>query len=190
MLFDESQEEELAAKKKSGEDFEDVKPLAEELIDTLIDMLFLADFTVPRPQNSKNKITYAIWQSGVGCNTSIASTKEFESNRCEILRLLLALTSQSMYIPANLLPVQGVRAITYIASCPDKQVVLSLLCSLLNTVSLTSQPERLEKLIITKALKYNPVSWRVPYNPLALKEPKEALVTYSLQVSRCYAMAQ
>lgn len=36
---------------------------------------------------------------------------------------------------ANLLPVQGVKAITYIATCPDKQVVLSVLCSLLNTVS-------------------------------------------------------
>lgn len=35
---------------------------------------------------------------------------------------------------AGLLPVQGVKAITYIATCPDKQVVLTLLCSLLNTV--------------------------------------------------------
>jgi High-temperature-induced dauer-formation protein len=40
-----------------------------------------------------------------------------------------------MYMSANLLPVQGVKAITYIATCPDKQVVLSVLCSLLNTVS-------------------------------------------------------
>jgi hypothetical protein len=31
--------------------------------------------------------------------------------------------------------VKGVKAITYIATCPDKQVVLSVLCSLLNTVS-------------------------------------------------------
>ncbi|RFU33486.1 hypothetical protein B7463_g2850, partial [Scytalidium lignicola] len=164
VIFDESQEEELAAQKKRVEAFEDVKPLAEELIDTLIDMLFFADFTVPRPQNGKSKVTYAIWQSGVGCNTPIATSKEFESNRCEVLRLLLTLTSKSMYMPANLLPVQGVRAITYIASCPDKQVVLSVLCSLLNT-----------------ALKYNPASWRVPYNPLVYKEPKEALVVYSLQ---------
>ncbi|KAH8805907.1 high-temperature-induced dauer-formation protein-domain-containing protein [Xylogone sp. PMI_703] len=164
VLFDESQDDELTAQKKRVEDFEDVKPLAEELIDTLVDLLFFADFTVPRPQNSKDKITYAIWQSGVGCNTPIASSKEFESNRCEILRLLLTLTSQSMYMPANLLPVQGVRAITYIATCPDKQVVLSVLCSLLNT-----------------SLKYNPASWRVPYNPLVFKEPKEALVIYSLQ---------
>jgi hypothetical protein len=34
----------------------------------------------------------------------------------------------------GILPVKGVKAITYIATCPDKQVVLSVLCSLLNTV--------------------------------------------------------
>ena len=32
------------------------------------------------------------------------------------------------------LPVQGVKAITYITTCQDKQAVLTLLCSLLNTV--------------------------------------------------------
>jgi hypothetical protein len=98
-------------------------------------MLFYADFTLPKPPNSKNKVSYAIWQSGVGCNTSIGTSKEFESNRTEILRLLLTLTSQSMYMSANMLPVQGVKAISYIVTCPDKQVVLSVLCSLLNTVS-------------------------------------------------------
>jgi hypothetical protein len=108
--------------------------LAEELIDTLMDLLFFADFTLPRTQNSKSKVSYAIWQSGVGCNTSVGTSKEFENNRIEILRLLLALTSQSMYMSPTLLPVKGVKAITYIVTCPDKQVVLSVLCSLLNTV--------------------------------------------------------
>ena len=36
----------------------------------------------------------------------------------------------------GILPVKGVKAITYLATCPDKQVVLSTLCSLLNTVGL------------------------------------------------------
>jgi hypothetical protein len=133
VLFDESQEE-LAKLEAAGEEFEEVKPLVEELLDTLIDLLFFADFTIPKPADTKNKVTYAIWQSGVGCNTSIGSSKEFENNRTEILRLLLTLTGQSMYMSANLLPVQGVKAISHIATCPDKQVVLSLLCSLLNTV--------------------------------------------------------
>ena len=135
MLFDGSPEE-LQKLESAAEEFEDVKPLAEELIDTLIDLLFFSDFTLPRTNNSKNKVTYAIWQSGVGCNTAIGTSKEFESNRTEILRLLLTLTSRSLYMSANVLPVQGVKAITYIATCPDKQVVLSVLCSLLNTVSL------------------------------------------------------
>jgi hypothetical protein len=134
VIFDESQEE-LQKLEAAAQEYEDVKPLAEELIDTLIDLLFFAEFTLPKPQNSKNKVSYAIWQSGVGCNTPVGTSKEFESNRCEILRLLLTLTSQSMYMSASLLPVQGVKAITYIATCPDKQVVLSVLCSLLNTVS-------------------------------------------------------
>jgi hypothetical protein len=133
VLFDESQEE-LAKLEAAGEEFEEVKPLAEELIDTLIDLLFFADFTLPKPPNTKNKVTYTIWSSGVGCNTPIGTSKEFESNRTEVLRLLLTLTSQSMYMSANLLPVQGVKAISYIVTCPDKQVVLSVLCSLLNTV--------------------------------------------------------
>ena len=44
-------------------------------------------------------------QSGVGCNTSMASTKETESNRIEILRLLIAITSKAMYIPSSKSPV-------------------------------------------------------------------------------------
>ncbi|PSS23237.1 hypothetical protein M430DRAFT_40430 [Amorphotheca resinae ATCC 22711] len=163
VLFDESPEEQ-AKLEAAGEEFEEVKPLAEELIDTLMDLLFFADFTLPRTQNSKSKVSYAIWQSGVGCNTSVGTSKEFENNRIEILRLLLALTSQSMYMSPTLLPVKGVKAITYIVTCPDKQVVLSVLCSLLNTT-----------------LKYNPASWKVPYNVQVFKDPKQILVTYALQ---------
>jgi hypothetical protein len=134
VLFDESQE--VAPKTNTAtEEFEEAKPLAEELIDTLIDMLFFSDFTLPKQGHGKPKVTYAIWQSGVGCMTTVATTKEFESNRCEILRLLLAMAGQSMYMAPNLLPQRGIRTLTHLCSCPDKQVVLSTLCSLLNTVS-------------------------------------------------------
>ncbi|OJJ06965.1 hypothetical protein ASPVEDRAFT_141725 [Aspergillus versicolor CBS 583.65] len=165
VLFDEAQAEE-------GQDpaspplneYEDVKPLAEELIDTLMDLLFYTDFTIPKLPSAKSKISYSIWQSGVGCNTSMGSTREFESNRCEILRLLLTITGKAMYTSSSLLPVQGVRAITYITTCQEKQAVLTLLCSLLNT-----------------AIKYNPASWRVPYDHVVWKDPRQILVIYSLQ---------
>ncbi|KAK3944972.1 high-temperature-induced dauer-formation protein-domain-containing protein [Diplogelasinospora grovesii] len=163
VLFDESQEEVREAI-PTGDEFEDAKPLAEELIDTLIDLLFFSDLTVPKQPHGRPKVSYAIWQSGVGCNATIPTTKEHESNRCEILRLLLTLTSQSMYMSPSVLPQKGTRALTHICTCPDKQVVLSVLCSLLNTT-----------------LKFNPASWRVPYNALVFKDPKQILVTYTLQ---------
>lgn len=132
VLFDGVQQD--ADQKTPTEEFEDAKPLAEELIDTLIDLLFFSDLTVSKQPHGKPKVTYAIWQSGVGCNTAVPTTKEHESNRCEILRLLLTLASQSMYKSPNVLPIKGTRALTYICTCPDKQTVLSVLCSLLNTV--------------------------------------------------------
>ncbi|WYZ38844.1 hypothetical protein EsH8_III_000758 [Colletotrichum jinshuiense] len=164
VLFDGAQEGQRPPK-NDVEDFEDAKPLAEELIDTLIDLLFFSDLTLPRQPSGRPKVTYAIWQSGVGCNTVVATTKEFESNRSEILRLLLTMTSQSMYMSPNTLPQRGVRALTHICTCSDKQVVLSVLCSLLNTT-----------------LKYNPATWRVPYNTLVFKDEKQILVTYTLQL--------
>ncbi|KAK6075298.1 high-temperature-induced dauer-formation protein [Seiridium cupressi] len=164
VLFDEAQPDDPEPKDPVDE-FEETKPLAEELIDTLIDLLFFSDFTVSKQAHGKPKVTYAIWQSGVGCNTTVPTTKEHESNRCEILRLLLTMISQSMYMSPSILPTKGTRALTYICTCPDKQVVLSMLCSLLNT-----------------ALKYNPATWRVPYNTLVFKDEKQILVTYTLQL--------
>ncbi|PHH82996.1 hypothetical protein CDD82_4011 [Ophiocordyceps australis] len=163
VLFDEAESDKQDVQPESQE-FEDASPLAGELIDTLIDFLFYSDLTIPRQPAGHSKVTYAIWQSGVGCNAAVATTKEYESNRSEILRLLLALAGQSMYMAPGVLPQAGVRTLTYICTNQEKQVVLSVLCSLLNTT-----------------LKYNPASWRVPYNALLSKDTKQILVTYSLQ---------
>lgn len=102
VLFDEAQpEDNQEATSPRAEDYEDVKPLAEELIDTLVDLLFFADFTIPRLPTVKSKVSFSIWQSGVGCNTAMGSNKTFESNRCEILRLMLTLTGKAMYLPSS-----------------------------------------------------------------------------------------
>ncbi len=150
---------------ENSEKYEDTKPLAEEFIDVLIDLLFFEGFTLPAVPGSRKKQNYVIWQTGVGCNTPIGTTKECESNRSEVLRLLLTLISKGMYMSANMLPVVGVRAITYIATNPHKQKVLSVLCSLLNTT-----------------LKYNPASWSVPYGQAIFKDPKQILVTYCVEL--------
>lgn len=101
VLFDEAQAEGRDRASPRASDYEDVKPLAEELIDTLLDLLFFTDFTIPKLPTAKSKVSYSIWQSGVGCNTSMGSNKELENNRCEILRLLLTLTGKAMYMPSS-----------------------------------------------------------------------------------------
>lgn len=101
VLFDEAQAEEGQDQTPRANDFEDVKPLAEDLIDTLMDLLFFTDFTIPKLPSAKSKVSYSIWQSGVGCNTSMGSTREFEDNRCEILRLLLTITGKAMYMSSS-----------------------------------------------------------------------------------------
>lgn len=134
VLFDEAKGD-----KQEGRDdeeyYEEAPPLAIELLDTLVDLLFFSDFTIPKQQNGRPKVTYAIWQSGVGCNAAVPTTKEFESNRCEVLRLILAFAGRSLYMTSGTLPQVGVRTLTHLCTCSDKQVVLSVLCSLLNTVS-------------------------------------------------------
>jgi High-temperature-induced dauer-formation protein len=158
-----------------ADEFEDAKPLAEELLDTLIDLLFYSSFTLPQTSPGKPKVPYSIWQSGVGCHTSIPSTKEYESNRAEVLRLLLVMCSKSLYMRPDVVVAKGVRSITYLTTSDDKQVVLSVLCSLLNT-----------------CLKWNPASWTssalrvVPVEQLGLSgavgaDTRELLVSYCLQ---------
>lgn len=165
VLFDGNVDDQDPDLEGKEQEYEEVKPLAEELIDTLVDLLFFAEFTIPLLPSAKSKVNYAIWQSGVGCKSSIPTNKELESNRCEILRLLLTLTGKAMYTPSNTLPVQGVKAITYLTTCSDKQIVLSVLCSLINTT-----------------IKSNMSSWRLPYDHVVRKDSKQTLVVYSLQL--------
>ena len=165
VLSDESQTEATAEVPQQDEEYEEAKPLAEELLDSLVDLLFYIGFTLPRMPNAKSRVTYAIWQSGVGSKQSLNTNKDLESNRSEVLRLLLTMVSKSMYMSSAVLPVKGVRAITYLTSCSDKQIVLSVLCSLLNT-----------------AIKYNATSWRIPYDQLVWKDSRHSLVVYSLQM--------
>lgn len=101
VLFDEAQTEERQDQTPRESDYEDAKPLAEELIDTLVDLLFYTGFTIPKLATARGNVSYSIWQSGVGCNTAMGSNKAMESNRCEILRLLLTLTGKAMYMPAS-----------------------------------------------------------------------------------------
>ena len=101
VLFDEARQQD-PHEPEVQEQFEDVQPLGEELVDTLVDLLFYTNFTLPPNDRTRSKVTYSIWQSGVGCNTHMNSSSQLEGNRCEVLRLLLTMSSEALYMSPSI----------------------------------------------------------------------------------------
>ncbi|KAK5116137.1 hypothetical protein LTR62_008463 [Meristemomyces frigidus] len=144
-------------------------PLGEQLLDLLIAYLFYPAFTLPKKMDAEGmpeiKVTYHIWNSGIGCRQSVGMTRENERNATEVMRLLLSLFSRQLYVSPHLVAETDIPSLSYLTAKPDRQVALSLLCSLLNTV-----------------LKFNPASWRVPVDLTSEHETKAKLANLSLEV--------
>lgn len=111
------------------------------------------------------RVNHVIWESGVGSSTPIASSREHDMNRIEVLRLLIVLLSKSMYVsPSHVLSKED-RWLHFVVAKTERKTVLALLCSLLNT-----------------ACKYNPLGWGVPYNHVVFTDTREQLVIMCLRV--------
>ncbi|KAF9421945.1 hypothetical protein BGZ94_008699 [Podila epigama] len=137
----------------------------QRLISTLQSLLFTSGFTLPTAMETKNRVSFVIWETGVGSSKPIGTTKELDSNRTEILRLLLVLFSRSMYMsPATITTTEN-RWIDAVVTSTERQATLATLCSLINS-----------------ALKYNPSGWGLPYNHVMFSDQRELLVMLSLQV--------
>lgn len=100
-------------------------------------------------------------EAGIGSTLSIGSTTEIDSNRIEVLRLLLVLLSRSMYVPPSTdkqseeaspslngasssapstRPIDPTANpfLQHLRTWPTRRVALSLLCSLINTAVSTA----------------------------------------------------
>ncbi|CAG8593787.1 3735_t:CDS:10 [Funneliformis mosseae] len=154
------------ASQTQNTDFETIPPLGERLLSVIIDLLFLAGFTLPATLAKDNgRIIYVNWETGVGSTMPIGSSKENDYNKTETLRLLLVLISKSMYMSGATYIGKENKWIKYLVLKIDRKVILALLCSLLNT-----------------AVKYDPTGWGVPYNHVVFADSREMLVTMCLQV--------
>ncbi|KIY51124.1 hypothetical protein FISHEDRAFT_38523 [Fistulina hepatica ATCC 64428] len=112
--------------------------LAEKLFSSLLDLLFCCGFTLPTTiQVDHHKINYTIWESGVGASadhTTNTNDAALVRNRTEVLRLLLVLLSRQIYVaPSVLFTCPSLYTVYFVQKTP-RRIVLTLLCSLLNTV--------------------------------------------------------
>ncbi|KAL1922360.1 uncharacterized protein VTP21DRAFT_9899 [Calcarisporiella thermophila] len=153
------------------EDYKDINiinsipSLGERLIAGVISLMFFSGFTIPSNFATENsRVNYVIWESGVGASTPIGSSKVLDSNKAEILQLFLVLMSKSIYMsPSEILSGEN-KWIHYAVAKTERKIVLSLLCSLLNT-----------------AVKYNPLGWGIPYNHVMFADQREHFVILCLQ---------
>lgn len=85
---------------------EETEPLAVILVNSIFHLLFLPDFTIEDPNmdfNEQDINTQAfksaiMWAPGVGCpEKSLANSSQYDSNRIEVLRLMIAAFSDSLY---------------------------------------------------------------------------------------------
>ncbi|XP_054706104.1 protein HID1-like isoform X2 [Uloborus diversus] len=161
---------------KSSEDTDseaENMPLSQSLISALCDLLFCPDFTVssgkkagpdnPEDLQSIDSCEY-IWEAGVGFAHTPTHVPQHDYNRTEILKLLLACFSQTMYMPASEVNLNPNKWIQYFTSA-DNRHALPLFTSLLNVVCA-----------------YDPVGYGVPFNHLLFTDSREPLVEVALQL--------
>ncbi|RXG57154.1 Protein HID1, partial [Armadillidium vulgare] len=152
---------------------EECIPLAHSLIYALCDLLFCPDFTVsPNRKSGPDKhedlqtidSCEYIWEAGVGFAHSPPHIPAHESNRTEILKLILTCFSQTIYQPSSDSWTLANRWISVFTSA-DNRHALPLFTSLLNVVC-----------------GYNPTGYGVPYNHLLFSDTQEPLVEVALQI--------
>lgn len=109
--------------------------LGPALVNALVSLLFVNDFTITGPT--------AIWEPGIGssCKYSPPNTVH-DSNRAEILKLLLTLVSTTFYQQPSKIIASGSRFLTFLVACTPRVKLLTLVCSLLNLACRTARDEK------------------------------------------------
>lgn len=150
--------------------------LGEKLFTCVNDLLFCCGFSLPtKIQVDHYKINYVIWEKGVGSTTDSGPNHAYDSNKTEVLRLLLVLLSRQIYIPPAALFTHPSFYTLHVVRKTPRRDVLTLLCSLLNTVINSAT---------TNNITIASVAGKVPYNHLLFKgdDSRTALVGMCLQV--------
>ncbi|PKI85111.1 hypothetical protein MVES1_000828 [Malassezia vespertilionis] len=121
------------------------------LLNTVMELLFHAGFTLPwTPEQlsvdddeNVSRVHFTIWEAGIGCSVDLENTTSAHmERRTEVMRLLISMLSKPMYTTPALLMQTQFTALDFIACDLERPVVLSFLCSLLNTISNYRQADR------------------------------------------------
>lgn len=168
--------------------------LGERLFSSIIDLMFCCGFTLPMQiQKDHYKINYVIWcviiiqkfevfkqssnsrEKGIGSTADPGPSHQYDSNKTEVLRLLLVVLSRQIYVSASSLFTRpSIYALHLVQKLPRRDV-LTILCSLLNTAMNSPQAQ---------PITINSMAGKLPYNHLVFKgeDPRANLVAICFEV--------
>lgn len=174
---------------------QETEPLAVILINTLFHLLFLPDFTMEDPNTDFTEADIGtiefksalMWAPGVGSvEKSVVVSTQFDKNRLEILRLMVAAFSDSLYQSPENFDTCGSLWLE-VATSVDAPYAEIVFYSLINTV-LGMFGRRSEMLFIDFVnnycvhLGYDPVGWGLPYGNLVATDTAKQLMEVAVQV--------
>ncbi|KAF8626777.1 hypothetical protein AX15_004695 [Amanita polypyramis BW_CC] len=157
-------------------DKKQIPSLIEQLFDAIFDLLFCCGFSLPsKVQVDHHKIQHVIWEKGVGSTLDVGPTTTYDSNKIEVLRLLLVLLSKQIYVTSSSLFSKPSSYTLYFVQKTSRRKILTLLCSLLNTAMNSTT---------TNDRSFGSMAGKLPYNHLVFKgeDPRSTLVGLCLQI--------
>lgn len=114
-------------------------------------------------------------EKGVGTTSDSGNSTQYDSNKTEVLRLLLVLLSRQIYVPSAALFTNPSLYALYMVQKTSRRDVLTILCSLLNTAMNSTAGSQIT---------IGSMAGKLPYNHLVFKgeDPRTGLVATCLQV--------
>lgn len=135
----------------------------------LLTLGFIKSFTIDVSDSSKNNRLLSVWEPGIGSSAPASpSNPIIDSNRTEILRLLLTINGVSFYQSPSKIVSKGSKFLSYLVTCTPKVELLTLVCSLVNLVCRTAKNLSEDGSML--------------YNSGLLNEMRNLCVTYSIQM--------
>ncbi|CAK9438830.1 uncharacterized protein LODBEIA_P30540 [Lodderomyces beijingensis] len=114
--------------------------LAVTLMQILVDLLFTKGFTVAASQKPGG-VSLSVWEPGIGYTASkfTPPTPSLDSNRAEVLKMVIVLCSASLYLPPAEVVSSGNKFLTILVSLTPKVKLLTLVSSLTNLACRSSK---------------------------------------------------
>lgn len=147
--------------------------LGVNIVKCLVDLLFIRSFTMDVPTGSEGRSgsnrMMSVWEPGIGTTAKYQTPNLIiDSNRMEVLKLMLVLMTTSVYLVPSQVVSNGSKFLTLLVATTPRVELLILVCSLMNLLCRSARSPVEENMLF--------------YSNIELTEMRHLCVTYATQL--------